>query len=231
MYDKSADYYDVLNSFKDYDAEASYLQRVLDEVAPEAKTLLDAACGTGQHLQRLQKRYAVEGLDDNAVMLEAARRRCPGVMLHNADLATFALGRRYDVISCLFGSIAYVRTAERLESAVASMRRHLEPGGVILLEPWFTPERFWTHTITANFVDWPELKTSWMYTSEREDGLAVLDMHFVIGRSDGIECFRERHELGLFTEGQVTGAFMAAGLDWSYDSDGPSGRGLYIARP
>jgi SAM-dependent methyltransferase len=230
VYGKSADYYDVLYGFKDYDAAVAYLQRVLDQVAPDATTLLDVACGTGQHLERLQNRYVVEGLDINGAMLVAARRRCPHVTLHEVDMASFDLGRRFDVITCLFSSIAYARTAERLESSIASMRRHLEPGGVVLVEPWFTPERFWTHTITANHVDEPELKITWMYTSEREGDLAVLDMYYLVGQPGKIESFGERHELGLFSEDQVTSALVAAGLDWSYDPEGPFGRGLYIAR-
>lgn len=230
MYGKSADYYDALYGFKDYGAAVAHLQRVLDEVAPEARTLLDVACGTGLHLERLQHRYVVEGLDINPAMLATARSRCPDATFHEGDMADFTLAGRFDVVTCLFSSIAYVRTPERLASAVASMRRHLKPRGVILLEPWFTPERFWTHTITANRVDEPELKITWMYTSEREGDVAVLDMHYLVGRPSGIERFQERHELGLFSEDQVTSAFAAAGLEWSYEPEGPFGRGLYVAR-
>jgi SAM-dependent methyltransferase len=230
MYGKSADYYDALYGFKDYAAAVEHLQRVLDKVAPAARRLLDVACGTGLHLERLQRRYVVEGLDINPAMLATARRRCPDVTFHQRDMADFDIPGRFDVVTCLFSSIAYVRTPERLASAVASMRRHLQPQGVILLEPWFTPECFWTHTITANHVDEPDLKITWVYTSEREDDLAILDIHYLVGRPSGIESFRERHELGLFGGDEVGAAFAAVGLDWSYDPDGPFGRGLFIAR-
>ena len=66
------------------------------------------ACGTGRHVELLRKRYEVEGLDISGEMLEAARARCPGVVFHQADMRTFALGRRFDVVTCLFGSIGYV---------------------------------------------------------------------------------------------------------------------------
>lgn len=230
MYGKSAEYYDVLYGFKDYDAAVAMLRAVLDEVAPAAHTLLDVACGTGLHLERLRRRYDVQGLDINPKMLEIARRRCPDVAFHQADMADFDLPDRFDVVTCLFSSIAYAKTPEGLHAAVAAMRRHLSPSGVILLEPWFTPENFWTHTITANHVDEPDLKITWMYTSEREGALAVLDTHYLAGRPDGIESFRERHELGLFSHEQVAAAFDAAELRWSHDVEGPFGRGLYVAR-
>ena len=35
---------------------------MLAEEAPEAKTLLDVACGTGRHLELLGEDYEVEGL-------------------------------------------------------------------------------------------------------------------------------------------------------------------------
>ena len=68
-----------------------------------------------------------------------------------------------------------------------------------------------------------------MYTSEREGALSVLDMHYMVGRPDGIETFRERHEVGLFTEQQHLDAFSEAGLEARHQTGGPFGRGLYLA--
>src|SRR5687768_17158732 len=89
MYGRSVEYYDALYSFKDYDAAVATLRGVLDRVAPDAQTLLDVACGTGLHAQRLEERYRVEGLDINPQMLEIARGRCPDVPFHEGDMADF----------------------------------------------------------------------------------------------------------------------------------------------
>jgi len=133
-------------------------------------------------------------------------------------------------VTCLFSSIGYVRTVERMRSAVACMRRHLAPGGTIVVEPWFTPSNFWEGTITLNHVEQQDLKIAWMYTSEREGDLSVLDIHYLVGRDHSIETLRERHEIGLFTEAQHFEAFAACGLEARFDPTGPFGRGLYIAR-
>jgi ubiquinone/menaquinone biosynthesis C-methylase UbiE len=229
MFTESAAFYDLLYGFVDYPAAVAQVEAIVERQAPEAQTLLDVGCGTGRHLELLRERYRVEGLDINPVMLETAQERLPGVELHQADMVDFSLDHRFDIIISLFSAIAYVRTEERMRTATLSMRRHLNPGGVLLIEPWFTPETYWTGTITANRVDEKDLKIAWMYTSEREGSLSVLDIHYLVGRPTGIEGFQERQELGLFSEEQHLEALRAAGLEARFEPDGLFGRGLYVA--
>ena len=230
MLTRSARFYDALYGFKNYDEAVARLRALIAERLPDARTLLDVACGTGKHLERLRCSLEVEGLDVNPELLEIARGRCPGVPLHQADMIGFDLGRTFDVVTCLFSSIAYVRTADNLRHAIATMARHVYPGGLLLVEPFFSPERFWTGTITANFVDEPDLKIAWMYTSNADGPLTVLDIHYLVGTPEGVEHFTERHALGLFTDAEYHEAFAAAGLTVDYDPVGFFGRGLYVAR-
>jgi ubiquinone/menaquinone biosynthesis C-methylase UbiE len=230
MYTKSAAYYDQLYQFLNYaDAAARVRERILER-APAARTLLDVGCGTGQHLENLSRTFEAEGLDLNPELLRIARERCPGVRFHQADMATFALPRRFDVIACLFSAIGYVRTLENMRSTIATFARHLSPGGLVLVEPWFTPESFWTDTLTTNVTDRGDPKIVWMYTSRRQDRLAVLDIHYLVGQPSGVEHFTERHELGLFTHEEYLAAFRDAGLTPEHDPVGIRRRGLYLGR-
>jgi len=228
MYSKSARYYDNLYAFKDYDEEYYGISAIVRGRHPSASTLLDVACGTGRHMERLSKHYQVEGLDLNPQLLEIARTRLPDVPLHVGDMTNFELGRCFDVITLLFSSIAYVKTVENLARTLQCLARHLNPGGLVILEPWFTPENFWTGTITANFVNDPDLKIVWMYTSERRGRLSVLDIHYMVGTPAGIEQFTELHELGLFTRDEYERAFTDVGLTVEHDIPGPFNRGLFI---
>jgi len=221
MFTKSAPFYDAIYAFKDYEDEAERLRAMIQARVPSSEvTLLDVACGTGLHLQYLKKQYAVEGLDLDPNMLEIARRRCPGVPFHQGDLVAFDLGRRFEVVMCLFSSIGYAKTLARMQQAVLTMARHLCPGGLLLVEPWLTPDVFETGRFDARFVDEPDLKIARITTTSREGALSIIDFDYLVGTSDGVVHFTERHEVGLFTHDQYLDAFRAAGLAVDFDPDG-----------
>src|SRR5437899_1305065 len=141
MFSKSAAYYDMLYSFKDYAAEANKVRRAID-AAKQSRgcRLLDVACGTGQHLGHLEQHFDSEGLDLDPELLALAQRRLPNLRFTQADMVDFDFGRTFDAIVCLFSSIGYVGTLERLRLTARNLVRHLEPGGVVLIEPWLTPD-------------------------------------------------------------------------------------------
>lgn len=228
MYSRSAQLYDRLYAFKDYDAAADQLHALVQARCPGARTLLDVGCGTGRHLASLRDRYEVAGVDLNPDLLAVARERLPDVPLHEADMTTFDLGRRFDVVTCLFSSIAYVRTVENMRRAVARMAAHVAPGGLLLVEPWFSVDTYWTNTITANHVDDPDLKISWMYVSELRDRVSHLDIHYLVGTPEGVHSFNEVHQMGLFTPEEYGAAMTDAGLAHEHDAHGFFGRGLHL---
>ena len=228
MFSRSASLYDPLYAtFKDYPAEVERLR----ELIGERRTLLDVACGTGKHLELLREHYDVVGLDLDSELLAIARERLPGVELHEADMTDFDLGRRFDVVTCLFSSIGYVVTVERLHEAVSAMARHLEPGGLLIVEPWLLPDAWRDGTVSMLTVDEPERKLVRMSRSLRRDRVSIVEFHYLIVTADAGEHFVERHELGLFSDEDYRAAFAAAGLGVEYDADGLMGRGLYVATP
>jgi hypothetical protein len=143
-------------------------------------------------------------------------------------MVSLDLGRQFDVVVCLFSSIGYARTLPRLRQATATMARHLHPGGVLLVEPWLTPDTWVVGHPAALFVDRPDLKVARMSVSAIEDGMSVLDFHYLVATPAGVEHFTERHELGLFRHEDYIAAFTAAGLQVVHDPEGLIGRGLYI---
>ncbi len=231
MFSKSARWYDALYSFKDYRQEAELLMRLLTGEHPTARTVLDVACGTAEHDRFLAAHYQVDGLDINPEFIEIAARKNPQCHYYLADMTGFDLGQPYDIILCLFSSIGYVRTLENVVKALGSFKAHLAVGGVLLVEPWFTPQTWKTHTPAHMLTgETAEGKVCRMNVSDQEGLMSILDFHYLVGTPERVTHFTERHELGLFTVEEMLSAFTEAGLAVRYEPEGLTGRGLYIAR-
>lgn len=232
MFSETAQYYDTIYlAMKDYSAEADTLTAIIYQYRRSlGNRLLDVACGTGLHLSYLKQHFQVEGLDLDEQLLAIARQRNPEVPLHHADMTDFNLGRTFDVVTCLFSAIGYVKTLENLSRAVQCMAQTLVPGGVLLIEPWFTPETWRPGTVHARFINELNLKIARINTSFVDGRLSIMDMHYLIGTPEGTEHHGERHELGLFTTEEMRHALTTCGLEVTYDEEGLTGRGLYIGQ-
>ncbi len=230
MFSRSTALYNSIYSFKDYEEEAARIHAFIQEhKRSPGDTLLDVACGTGKHLGFLSRHYRVEGLDLDPGLLEVARQENPDLVFHQGDMTSFDLGQQFDVVTCLFSSIGYAKTLETMRQTVEALSRHLRPGGVLLVEPWFTPDEYRPGMLDARFVDEPDLKIARMSLSEVVNGVSVLDFHYLVGTPQGIEHFTELHELGLFTRAEHLQALADTGLESGYDPQGLMDRGLYIA--
>ena len=232
MYDQAAAAYDVLHAAreKDYAGEAARIAELVRERRPEARSLLDTACGTGGHLRFLRDHFdEVEGVDGSPAMLARARSRVPGVPLHDGDLRTFDLGRQFDAVTCLFSSIAYLVPAEELRRGVTNLARHLVDGGVLVVEPWVKPEDWDPAPLPRIDSGQGEgLSVTRMTRVWREAERTFLDMQYLIGTADGIEHVQEHHANALYDEEDYRDAFEGAGCSIEVDPEGLIGRGLYV---
>jgi hypothetical protein len=168
--------------------------------------------------------------------LQIAHQRLPSIPFHEGDMCVFDLGQTFDVVTCLFSAISYVKTLDRMRQAVINMARHIAPGGVLAIEPWLYPETFVDNSIHAALVESADLKLTRMTISHlSEDGkLSVMEAHHLIatagenGHPPAMQYFIEPHEMGLFTHEEYMEALIAAGLQPIYDKRGLTGRGLYL---
>lgn len=127
-----ARWYDALYADKPYGEEAAFIHELLG--APEGR-LLDVACGTGRHAAAfVALGYEATGIDLNGGLLEHARRSAPGSRFITADMRTLDLGETFDVVTCLFDAIGYPLSNAGVGGSLASIARHLRPGGRCAIE-------------------------------------------------------------------------------------------------
>ncbi|OLT29949.1 SAM-dependent methyltransferase [Nocardiopsis sp. CNR-923] len=214
---------------KSWEAEAADVVRRIRELSPGASSLLDVGCGTGAHLAVFAEDVErAEGLEFSAAMRERARRRLPSVPVHDGDMRGFRLGRAFDAVTCLFTAVNYVDGVAGLDAAVRSMADHLEPGGVLVLEPWWFPERFIDGHVGGDVVTEGGLTIARVSHSTLAGRATRLEAHWVVADASGIRRFTEVEFLMLFDEAEYRAAFDAAGCDVEYHPGWLTGRGLFV---
>jgi SAM-dependent methyltransferase len=232
MFTATAEYYDLIYSaLKDYDAETAQIANLLRRLNPTCRTVLDVACGTGEHARLLAGAgFGVDGLDLDPAFVRIASEKHPAGRFIEADMTDFQIQRRYDAVLCLFSSIGYVRTLERVGQAFRCFRDHLAAGGVIVVEPWFLPGVLDPSRVVRQTAESNGLSVSRVSRVEIEGTLSRVHFDYEITDATGTRHAEETHELGLFTPAELLQTFQAAGLRAEYDSKGLTDRGLYVAR-
>lgn len=233
MFSASCEWYDALYAqVKDYRAEARGLAAFIRARSPRAATLLDVACGTGEHAKWLAAdgAFRVDGLDVEPGFVAIAAAKVPGGRFAVGDMADFALDARYDVVACLFGSIGYLPERAALVRALRCFRAHTGAGGLILVEPWLEPEQWQPGRVTQLSAALGNGLVTRVSHAGVEGTTSLIDFHYLAASPAGIEHRYERHCLQLRTRAEMTDAFAAAGLEAEYHEPGGGLRGLYCAR-
>lgn len=231
-YANAAELYDLLYAGqKDYAAEADLLATLIREANPRAKSILDVGCGTGAHARSLiDAGFEVDGVDLEPTFVEIARKKCPEGRFVVGDMTTLDLPGRYDVVTCLFSAIGYVRTEPALRGAIDRMRCHLNPGGILLVDPWFEPGELTHGWVTTVVGEGEGIKVCRMSRALIDGSISRLEFEYLVGTAKGLERRSEIHELGLFTQAQMEEAFTAAGLIVERKAEALRTRGIYLGK-
>lgn len=215
MFDRSAHVYDLLyGAMKDYEDEAQALTSLIRARNPSARSLLDVACGTGEHLRVLRSSFEnLAGVDMEPGMLEIARAKVPDASISEGDMRVFDLDRTFDAVTCLFSSVGYMATTDDLDAAIGRMAAHLAPAGVLVVDGWIRPEAWWDgvnmHALAASERD---IAAARVGRTWREGDHTTLQFRYLIATADGFDEQEETHVMTLFTDEQYRRAFERAGL-------------------
>jgi len=197
---------------KDYAAESAALVELIRTRHPGAASLLDVACGTGEHLRHLRGHFTeVEGLELSEPMRAKAIAKLPDLPVHAGDMRSFTLGRTFDVVTCLFSSIGYTRSLAELHAAARAMAGHVEPGGLLVVDPWFHPGEWEGGRLDHTVAIAGGRTVLRLARSVREDRISRVYYHYLVGDTDGITHFTDLHEMTLFTAEEYAMAIRVAG--------------------
>lgn len=233
IYANNGRYYDLVYGWKDYEKESKIVERLITKFKTNnGKKLLDVGCGTGEHLKYM-KHYDCTGLDINSNLLSIASRKNKKVNFIQGDMISLKIGDNFDVITCLFSAIGYVRTLENLEKTLKSLFNHLNVGGVLIIEPWFTKKSksFEVNIPFLTTFEDKEIKIARLSMAKIKDDLSIMDTHYLVAENGGVvKHFSEEHVLGLFEKEDMLKIMKNVGFSPVFLDKGlnEEDRGLYI---
>ncbi len=95
----------------------------------EPSTVLDAGCGTGRVAIELSRRgVTVTGIDVDPAMIGSAVTKAPDLRWFHADLTSFSLEERFDVVVAA-GNVMIFLTPGTEPAALGNVACHLNPDG------------------------------------------------------------------------------------------------------
>lgn len=142
VFQKYAQYYDLLYSDKNYEQEAAYVDELIRRYNSSAFSILDFGCGTGKHaILFADKGYCVHGVDMSVDMIACAQQRSAknNIAFTCADICNVTLNKNFDVVISLFHVMSYQIINEDLDAVFARASEHLTSGGLFIFDVWYGP--------------------------------------------------------------------------------------------
>ena len=147
VFDAYSHYYDLLYRDKNYKAETDYICKNINELNPEAKSLLDLGCGTGRHDTEFHKRgFKTTGVELSEKMFRIAEKnkehlsdKGKNLIFINGDIRSLKLRKKYDVIVSLFHVMNYQTKNADLDMTIKTVKKHLNTNGVFMFDFWYGP--------------------------------------------------------------------------------------------
>lgn len=121
-----------------------------------------------------------------------------------------------------------MKTVKDLRNAISRMALHLNPGGVLVVEPFLFRDAIRDRHPSALLVQEPKRKLSRLSVTRLSARQCTWTFYYTLATEDGIKRFTERHTFGLFSRSDYVGAFEGSGLNVQFKTPGLTGRGLFV---
>lgn len=158
IYDDPAAY-ELACGFRDVPDEVDQLLAWSDEHGRPARTVLELAAGPAEHAREFARRgLAATALDLSPAMCAYAKTMGPDLAVVQADMTTFRLAERFDLIVTMLDSTAHLHGLDPMVAHFTRAAEHLAEGGVYILEMSHPGDR-----LSAD----PSTATTW--TVEKDD--------------------------------------------------------------
>ena len=216
LYGEFAPWYTLLTTPGDYEEEAAwYEQRLRAHAQRELRTVLELGCGAGANASFMKKSFEMVLVDLSAQMLSECRKLNPELELHEGDMRSVRLGRRFDAVF-VHDAVSYLLDESDAKALAQTIAEHLDPGGVALICPDDLAENFSPGTDSGG-SDGPDGRglryLAWSRPGEREHTVET-DYAMMLRDTDGsVRVIHDRHVTGRLSRELWCEALRGAGLE------------------
>ena len=237
MYDELASWWPLLSPPLEYDEEAAFYARMLDEACERPiRTVLELGSGGGHNASHMKLRYDMVLVDLSPGMLAVSRALNPECEHVIGDMRTTRLDRMFDAVF-VHDAVCYMTSESDLRMAIATAFVHCAPGGAALFAPDFVTENFRQSTDhggsdgESRALRWME----WTWDPDPSDTTYVVDYAYLLRAADGtVRVEHDRHVEGLFGRAEwlrllsETG-FQARSVPFEHSDLEPGSHEVFIA--
>jgi hypothetical protein len=213
----------------DPEADVAAVFRLVAARRPSATSLLEVSEVAGAYLTQLGRRFEhVEVVTTSAAAGTAAHQALPSAAIHETAVEDLDLPRRFDVAAAL-GTALTTLPLSGLAAAVAVLAQHLNPGGLLLIEPFWLPDHATRRSTDARTGrDGHGRTVSAVYQGAPRDGGHVVQRHALIAEQDGVRHISDTRTLYAFGHADYATALAAAGCGMDFLPTGLAGRPLVV---
>lgn len=239
MPEQDTDPFAPIARFYDLDLEGFDDDLALYMEIAAGRDVLELGCGTGRVAVPLAASgVRVTGVDLSPAMLALARDRADGlpVRLVEGDMRTLDLGERFGAVFVPLGGLQHMTTAAEVAAALATVARHLAPGGQAVVDveaphpdDWLPGPRpvlqHWTRRLPPEPGSPGGTVTKLVAVEGRPvESLREVTYHFDVQPPEGpLQRVTQQFTLRVITAGEIELGARLAGLRvaaWYGDHDG-----------
>jgi SAM-dependent methyltransferase len=112
-----------------------YVDFWLSQASNSGGPILELGCGTGKlSIPLAEAGFSVTGLDNSPALLKFAASKNDKVRWIEGDMRSFDLNERFALIMLPSNNLGHLHTFEDFENCVNSVKRHLLPNGVFVID-------------------------------------------------------------------------------------------------